>query len=168
MLIFNIFSIHLKLVKNALVCVISVRCQSKYGMVFEIMTFAMPDMGSQGIFCTANLLNYLSVTDIKISMKPKEQMDSQIKPLKNYSRWYILQNFNSIKLASSVDLSEKAKPGKLKNINYPSRIHDKISSNIATDLLISVSCLETLNNRGYSTSKQHFLNLYYCSVLKFN
>lgn len=66
------------------------------------MTFAMPDMGSQGIFCTANLLNYLSVTGIKISMKPKEQMDSQIKPLKNYSRWYILQNFNSIKLASSV------------------------------------------------------------------
>ena len=86
MLIFNIFSIHLKLVKNALVCVISVWCQSKYGMVFEIMTFAMPDMGSQGIFCTANLLNYLSVTGIKISMKPKEQMDSQIKPLKNYSR----------------------------------------------------------------------------------
>lgn len=142
----------------------------------------MPDMGSQGIFCTANLLNYLSVTGIKISMKPKEQMDSQIKPLKNYSRytfckistasnqhhqWVQLLPTYSRKVVS-VDLSEKAKPGKLKNINYPSRIHDKISNNIATDLLISVSCLETLNNRGYSTSKQHFLNLYYCSVLKFN
>ena len=55
-----------------------------------------------------------------------------------------------------MDLSEKAKPGKLKNINYPSRIHDKISSNITTDLLISVSCLETLNNRGYSRQNSIF------------